>query len=194
MDRLKNAALVELVKQHGLQYGNFQLSSGVWSPYFIDMSKVVNRSDALDLILTTLYNFLDYEEKWRSPRPLTNEWPCNAVGGPVLGAAPLVGGMLIQHARHYHGQGLIRGFLVRKEPKNGELIEGALCLNDNVVILEDVVTTGAQTKRACEIVEDFGAKVRLVVAVVDRLAGAAEALSKWHYRSMMTIEDLGVTV
>lgn len=192
MDHLHNHTLIELVKQYALKYGDFKLSSGARSHYFIDMSKAVNRSECLDLILTTIYGYLDYEVRWRSPRTKTQEWPCNAVGGPVLGAAPLVGGMLATHARRYYGQGLLRGFLVRKEPKNGELIEGALCPGDNVLILEDVVTTGKQTKRAIEVVEEFGAKVRAVIAVVDRLAGAKELLAPWNFHSMMTIHDLGV--
>jgi orotate phosphoribosyltransferase len=120
---------------------------------------------------------------------------------PRAGWAPLVGGMLVAHARQYYGQGLLRGFLVRKAPKDenrawavdpGELIEGALCRGDNVLILEDVVTTGRQTKRACEVVEAFGAKVRGVIAVVDRQAVAAELLAPYNFRAMMTATDLGV--
>ena len=148
------------------------------SDYFVDMSKVTNRSDCLDIITQSILNFLDYRNI-----------PLQSVGGPVLGAAPLVGGFVMAYQRQNCGVGLMRGFLVRKEEKNGELIEGLLCPGDNVMILEDVVTTGTQTKRAVDIVEAKGGRVRCIIAVVDRLAGARELLGdKFH--SMMTIEDL----
>lgn len=178
---MKNSKLIDLVKEHAVKHGKFKLSSGQESDYFIDMSLVTNRSDALDIITFQIMLYLE-EKKLK----------IDAVGGPVLGCAPLIGGMLLTYARFYYGQGLLRGFLIRKEAKNEKLIEGDLREGDKVLILEDVVTTGLQVKRTCDIVESMGAKVCGIIAVVDRLAGAAELLSKWNYKSMMTIEDLEI--
>ena len=183
MDRLKNARLIDFVEEYALQYGNFELSNGSMSNYFVDMSKVTTRSDSLDLITQTILHWLEYEV----------DWPCHAVGGPVLGATPLIYGLVQAYQYYFHGMGLLRGFMVRKEPKNGILIEGDLRSGDNVLILEDVVTTGAQTKRAVDTVEAAGGKVRGIVAVVDRLAGAKQLLGD-RFRSMMTIEDLKVVL
>jgi orotate phosphoribosyltransferase len=180
MYNLKNAKLIEHVKQYALQYGNFKLSSGAMSNYFVDMSKVTNRSDCLDIITQTILFWLEKQN-----------WTCDAVGGPVLGAAPMVGGVLAAFHRHHYSMSLIHGFLVRKEEKNGELIEGILCPGDNVLIVEDVVTTGQQTKRAVDIVESAGGKVMGIIAILDRLNGAEYLLGD-RFHSMMTIDDLGV--
>lgn len=170
-----NKELVELVKKYAVKYGEFTLSSGKKSNYFIDMSKVTNRSDGLRLIMLSLMqSFLG-----GSPN-------IQAVGGPVLGAAPIVGGLVALSK-----DPLLNGFLVRKEEKNGEIIEGVLNPGDNVIVVEDVVTTGAQVKRAVDIIEAKGGVVRLIIAVLDRLEGAKELLGD-RFCSLMTIDDLDI--
>lgn len=181
MDRLQNATLIEMVKEHAVKHGKFPLSSGEVSDYFIDLSKITNRSDGLDIITQTILHWFEYEAGWC----------CHAVGGPTLGAAPLVGGLMMAYHRNHYGIGMMTGFLVRKEPKNGELIEGVVNPGDNVLIVEDVVTTGKQVQRTVEIVESFGGNVKGIIAVVDRLQGAKELLGD-RFRSMMTIQDLGL--
>jgi len=138
--------LIDLVKEKAVGFGDFTLSSGMKSNYFIDMSKVTNCSYSLGLIVQNLLNYI-------------NDIDCqfDSVGGPVLGAAPLIGGLLF--ANHQANIEL-RGFMVRKEKKNGTFIEGNLLPGDNVLIVEDVVTTGTQTKRAVEIVEANGGIVK----------------------------------
>lgn len=181
MDWLRNAKLIAMVEEFALKFGEFQLSSGQMSNYFVDMSQITNRSDCLDLITQTILHYLEYDA----------HFPVQAIGGPVLGAAPIVGGFVQAYQYYHHGVGLMRGFLVRKEEKNGEYIEGLLYRGDSVIIVEDVVTTGAQTKRAVDIVESKGGEVRAIIAVLDRLAGARELLGD-RFRSMMTVEDLGI--
>jgi orotate phosphoribosyltransferase len=105
----------------------------------------------------------------------------------------MVGGFIMAHYRQYYGVGMMRGFLVRKEEKDGEIIEGNFCPGDNVVIFEDVVTTGTQVKRAVEVVESKGGIVRAIIAILDRKSGAKELLGP-RFHSMMTIDDLGVRV
>ena len=86
----------------------------------------------------------------------------------------------------------MRGFLVRKEPKDGQYIEGDLRSGDKVLVVEDVVTTGKQVRTAIERIVEVGAEVVGIIAVVDRLAGASEALKDWPYKALVTIEDLGI--
>jgi len=180
MDWLRNAKLIAMVEEHALKYGNFKLSSGQMSHYFVDMSKVTNRSDCLDIITQSILNHLEHAD-----------YSVQSVGGPVLGVAPLVGGFIMAFQRQHYGVGMMRGFLIRKEEKDGEIIEGNFMPGDNVVIFEDVVTTGTQVKRAVEVVESKGGVVRAIIAVLDRLSGARELLGP-RFHSMMTIEDLGV--
>lgn len=180
--------LVNLVKELAVQYGEFRLSSGAISSYFIDMSKVTHHSSGLEVISKEILHAL-------CGPPFLDHFP-DAIGGPVLGAAPIVGGVLARYRQLSLKRPLfkpvMRGFLVRKEPKDGQYIEGDLRSGDNVLIVEDVVTTGKQTKKAIDQVLAVGAKVVGVIAVVDRLAGAAELLKDWPYNALVTVEDLGV--
>lgn len=180
MDWLRNAKLIAMVEEIALQYGKFKLSSGQESHYFVDMSRITNRSDCLDIITQSILHHLEHAN-----------YSVQSIGGPVLGAAPLIGGLVMAYQRQHYGVGLMRGFMVRKEAKDGEFIEGCLWPGDNVVILEDVVTTGTQVKRAVEIVESKGCVVKAIITVLDRLAGAKELLGD-RFHSMMTIKDLGV--
>jgi orotate phosphoribosyltransferase len=171
--------LTQLIKENALRFGEFELSSGAQSSYFLDMSKITNLAEGLDVITLEIARSLPHS--------------VDTIGGPALGAASLVSGVILNHRRlHYGMTKSLRGFLVRKEPKNGEFIEGFLQPRDNVVIVEDVVTTGKQTLRAIEKAEEKGAKVVGVYAVVDRLAGAADLLERYNFKSLLTIEDLGI--
>ena len=118
-----------------------------------------------------------------------------AVGGLTMGADPIVGATLgAAGARGHEG---LRGFLVRKEAKGhgtGKLIEGPIEPGDTVAILDDVATTGGSSLQAAAAVEAIGGKVALVIVVLDRLEGAAEAFAAkgLEFQSLVTIRDLGV--
>ena len=83
----------------------------------------------------------------------------------------------------------MEGFWVRKQPKPhgaGNLIEGIP--GAKVIIVDDVVTSGYSALRAVEAVRAEGCEVMMVLALVDRLAGAQE-LAGIEFRSVFTIED-----
>jgi orotate phosphoribosyltransferase len=172
--------LISLFKAHAIKHGEFKLSAGGTSKYFIDASKVTLLGDS---------NWYITQLIWQIEELGTN----TAYVGPMSGADPIVGA-LVFHAcvEGYKG---MKGGLVRKEPKDGVLIEGCdLQPYDKVVVIDDVVTTGTQALRACKAVEDAGAKVIGVVSVVDRMVGAVENIgSKYRYFPLLTIEDLGLT-
>jgi orotate phosphoribosyltransferase len=91
----------------------------------------------------------------------------------------------------------LRGFLVRKEPKGhgtGQLVEGPLAPGATVAVVDDVATTGGSSLKAVEAAEALGCKVALVVAVLDRLEGAADAFAArgLPFKALVTIRDLGV--
>jgi orotate phosphoribosyltransferase len=178
-DHMQHDKLTNLVKEFALSFGDFTLSSGAKSPYFVDMSKVTNHGEGLDVITLEFSRMIG---------------DADAIGGPVLGAAPLVAGTILAHRRDHFGMAKpLRGFLVRKEPKDGEYIEGFLKKGDKVVVVEDVVTTGTQTFNAIKHVEAAGGRVVGVLAVLDRLAGAKGKLADYHFRALLTIEDLGIS-
>ena len=100
----------------------------------------------------------------------------DSVGGLTLGADPVSYAIAFASAQ----AGVpIRAFTVRKEAKahgTGRLIEGPFRAGDQVVVVEDVITTGASAQRAIAAVRQAGATVIGILAVVDREEGGREAL------------------
>jgi len=119
----------------------------------------------------------------------------NAIGGLTLGADPIIGATV---ALSFQGKSPLSGFIVRKdEKKHGmqKLIEGCELKNtDRVVIVDDVVTTGSSTIQAIEAVNKTGAKIIRVIAVVDRLEGAAENIKNLGLKlePIFTIKDFKI--
>lgn len=137
--------------------GQFKLASGQISNYYIDMSKVALDSYGLALIASNVIGVT----KWNG---------VTAVGGPAYGAIPILSSVLTLMSLSWP----MKGFFVRKETKEygkKELIEGDLTEEDNVILLEDVTTTGGSLLRAVEEVQKI-AKVSQVITIVDRNQGA----------------------
>jgi orotate phosphoribosyltransferase len=91
----------------------------------------------------------------------------------------------------------LKGFMVRKEAKGhgtARHIEGPVLPGEEVVIVEDVVTTGGSSLLAIERAEAFGLKVTGVIAIVDRMEGGAEAFRSrgYPFSSLLTIQDFGI--
>jgi orotate phosphoribosyltransferase len=87
--------------------------------------------------------------------------------------------------------------MVRKQPKGHgteQYIEGPVSPGEEVVILEDVVTTGGSSLEAIRRAEQFGLRVTGVIAIVDRMEGGAEAFAAAGYKlsSLLTIHDFGI--
>jgi orotate phosphoribosyltransferase len=119
-------------------------------------------------------------------------WMPDAVGGLTLGADPVAYAIAYASAERPPA---IRAFTVRKEPKvhgTGRTIEGPLEGGDSVVIVEDVITTGASAMRAATAVQDAGASVLGVLALVDREEGGREALEHAGFavQSLATVSEL----
>jgi orotate phosphoribosyltransferase len=118
----------------------------------------------------------------------------DAVGGIAIGADPITAAVITVAGQQ--GKPL-RGFIVRKEAKahgKGRDVEGPVQAGDQVVIVEDVVTTGGSSIRAIEKVEAAGLKVLGVIAIIDRLEGGAEAFAEHGHtlRTLLTIRDFGI--
>lgn len=142
----------------------FTLASGAKSDFYIDCRKSTLSSRGLPLIV----NAMDY---------ILRDLPHDAVGGPTLGADPIIAGLLMLDKPR-------TGFIVRKETKaHGlqNLIEGNLRSGDRAVLVEDVATSGGSLLKAILAAEDRGAKVVKVMVVLDRLSGAAEMFQKRGY-------------
>ncbi len=91
----------------------------------------------------------------------------------------------------------LRGFMVRKESKGhgtNQFIEGPVKPGEEVVIVEDVVTTGGSSLLAIERSEAFGLKVSGVITIVDRMEGGRQAFESrgYKFQSLLSIQDFGL--
>ncbi len=158
--------LKEILIRNSILRGKFTLASGKESDYYIDA-----RLTTLDPEGVSLVAGIFLEEIFKDPR-------INAVGGPTMGADPIVGAII---AESYRTGRLLRGFLVRKKEKDhgtGKLIEGGLRPGDVAAVVEDVVTTGGSVVTAIDAVKSIGAEVRKALVIVDREEGGDEVFRK----------------
>jgi orotate phosphoribosyltransferase len=84
---------------------------------------------------------------------------------------------------------------VRKEPKahgTTAFIEGSVPRGSRIVVVDDVLTSGASTERTIAILKEAGCVIVKVLALVDRKEGGRERLTAAGYRveSLFTVEDL----
>ena len=164
---LRNKAF-DIIKRLSFLRGSFVLSSGRTSNYFLDMKPTMLHPEGASLLAELVLNNLEGTR-------------VHYIGGLALGAVPLVS----QVAMLSHSTGRsIPGFFVRKAVKDHgtqKLIDGVQkgdLERKSVVILEDVTTTGESAMQAIKAAQDAGAKVELVLAIVDREEGAAEFFEK----------------
>lgn len=158
--------LVSLLAARSARRGNFTLASGRQSSVYIDARLTTMSPDGLATI-----GPLALERLSRAGLEP------DSVGGLTLGADPVSYAIAYASAQTTRA---IRAFTVRKEPKThgtGKLIEGPFATGDNVVILEDVITTGGSAQRAVTAVQDAGGIVIGILAVVDREEGGRETLA-----------------
>ncbi len=157
-------ALFDLLKSISFRRGDFVLASGQRASFYMDCRQTLMDGRGSLLAGKVLH------DKVTALNP-------DAVGGVVLGAAPMVSSVLSQSA--IVGEPL-KGFLIRKEAKKhgaGNLIEGPVEPWMRVVLLEDVVTTGGSTVFGIRELRKKYPNIEIagVIALVDRQAGAKEA-------------------
>jgi len=146
---------------------DIELASGRMSDFYFDGRLVTLAGESLELLARLVIVELD-------------RLGATAVGGPTIGADPIVGAVVALAATE--GKEL-KGFLVRKEPKSRGMrkqVEGpALTADDRAVLVEDTVTSGGSLLRAAEAVRAERPDCAIVgaVALVDREEGGAEALA-----------------
>src|SRR5437016_12765378 len=145
--------LLRLLAAKSFRLGEFKLSSGGVSDYYIDC-----RTTTLDAKGSRLTGEVFLEE-------IRNRgWKAQAIGGLTMGADPIVVAVSVV-------SGELNGFLVRKAEKQhgtGQRIEGFREKGAPVVIVDDVCTTGASTIQAIEAAREFGFKVEGVMCMVER--------------------------
>jgi orotate phosphoribosyltransferase len=174
-------ALIDLIRSKALAFGDFTLASGKKASYYLDCRKVTLDARGARLIGEGMLE------------AMTGAMP-HLVGGMAIGADPITAAILtIAGVRGLE----LRGVMVRKEAKQhgtGKFVEGPFAAGEELVVVEDVVTTGGSSLLAIERCEAVGLKVRRVLAIVDRLEGGREAFESRGYEltTLCTVKDLGV--
>jgi orotate phosphoribosyltransferase len=179
---MKTATRQELqahLLEYSLRFGDFTLTSGRKSDYYIDGKQTTLRSRGVYLVAQLILDELKGAG-------------VDAIGGPTLGADPVIGAAVALAA--LENIPLI-GFIVRKEAKGHgtqHMIEGPLQAGMRVAVFDDVVTTGASLKHAIDQIEAARCTVVKVLAIVDRQEGARQNFGQWGYpfQALFTIDEL----
>lgn len=172
-------SLLKILKEKSVIHGRITLSSGKESSYYVDAKMTSLDSEGVVLASKIFFRQLK---------------GIDCVGGPTLGADPFLGAILYECHKKKRP---MTAFIVRKKSKEHgtmKLIEGPLKPGCRVAVLEDVITSGNSVFQAIQTVEEFGAKVVKVLALLDREEGGREFLEQNGYPlfSIFKKSDLGL--
>ncbi|MCU0798583.1 MAG: orotate phosphoribosyltransferase [Candidatus Thermoplasmatota archaeon] len=161
----------DLIGCGALRFGDFTLTSGAKSRYYVD----IKRASSIPAILKRITEgFTDLGVE------------ADKVAGVELGAVPLI----VAYSLHKG----IPFIIIRKgEREHGtkKRIEGEILPGERVLLLEDVVTSGGSVIKAVDELESAGAKVVRIASVVDREEGGTEKVgAKAQFTALVRAKDL----
>jgi orotate phosphoribosyltransferase len=156
-----------------------KLASGKMSDRYFDGRKITLDPKGMTLFARAILEMVN-------PRDF------HAVGGPTIGADPIATAVSLVAWLELKLE--LPAFLVRKEAKGHGLqkqIEGiTLKPGMNILMVEDVITTGGSVKKAAEAVEKTGAKVGQIICLVDRDEGAEGVLKQYKFKALFTKNEI----
>jgi orotate phosphoribosyltransferase len=173
---------LELCKELGaLSFGKFTLSSGLESTYYFDGRLLTLSPEGATVVAQALL-------------PLVRASGAEAVGGPTLGADPMVASIAM--LSHQDGGMPVPAFIVRKGSKDhgmGKLIEGPLPLKAKVAIVDDACSVGGSLLHAVRAAEDAGCEVVLVAAILDRHQGGSKQFlaEGYSFKAILEADEAG---
>lgn len=167
--------LARRISEVALLRGEFTLRSGRKSNYYLDKYLFETQPD----ILKALGEL--FAEKVGAQ--------VDRIAGAELGAVALAGVTAMAAGKPF--------VIIRNQKKDygtSKLIEGKLERGETVMIVEDVLTTGGQVLEAAKTLQDAGAKIDRIVAVIDRMEGARANIESagYTFEALFTTKDLGV--
>jgi orotate phosphoribosyltransferase len=182
-DAADRSALKGMLVRNSVRFGNFTLASGEKSDVYVDCKLTTYTPQAMPLIGRLMLR--KFAERG---------WQPEAVGGLTLGADPIAFAIARESVTEAKS---IPAFVIRKEPKKHGMqryIEG---LDDatglQVVVIEDVATTGGSALQALEKAKQAGMRVIGAICLVDREMGARQLLEGQHgcpFDSIFKLSDL----
>jgi orotate phosphoribosyltransferase len=167
--------LAKRIAEVSLLRGEFTLRSGRKSNYYLDKYRFETQPDVLRELGKMFAERI-------SPA-------VNRIAGAELGAVSLAAAASMASGKPF--------VIVRNQKKDygtSKLVEGILEAGETVMIVEDVLTTGGQVLEAVKSLEQAGAKVDKIVAVIDRMEGARENIEKAGVKleALFTVKELGI--
>ncbi len=155
--------------------GDFTLRSGRKSNFYLDKYLFSTQPDILAALGAMFAE--------RLPRGTTRLAGAELGGIPLVSAASIASGIPCVFIRNQ-----------KKDYGTAKQLEGVIGNSDQVVIVEDIATTGGQVLEAANVIADTGAKILKIIATIDRLEGARENIEKagYAFEALFTLKDLGV--
>jgi orotate phosphoribosyltransferase len=170
---MKQETLIQELKEVGaIKFGRFVLTSGAISDYYIDIKKASTDPKTLKHIAEEMSHFTKGYD---------------LLAGMELGAVPLVVALALETNIPY--------VIIRKEKREhgtGKQIEGGDVKGKNVLLVEDVTTSGGSVVKSIQILRENHAEVDKVLTVVDREAGATDILKKLNvdFIPLVTVSEI----
>ena len=167
--------LIKRVKETAYLEGDFVLRSGKQSKYYLDKYLFETCPDILKELGKDFAKHVGND--------------VTLIAGAELGGVALAAATAMETGKHW--------VIIRNSKKGygtGKLMEGVLKQGDVVLLVEDIATTGGQVLEAAKVITEAGAKVKKIVAVIDRKQGAGENITSAGYKfeSLLTKDDLGI--
>jgi orotate phosphoribosyltransferase len=167
--------LIRRIRETAYLEGDFTLRSGKKSKYYLDKYLFETCPDILKALGSEFAKYIDSD--------------VTLIAGAELGGVALAAATAMATGKNW--------VIIRNSKKGygtGKMVEGVLKAGDVVLLVEDIATTGGQVLEAAKIITDAGAKVKKIVAVIDRKQGAGENITQAGYKfeSIITKDDLGI--
>jgi orotate phosphoribosyltransferase len=167
--------LIKRIKETSYLEGDFTLRSGKQSKYYLDKYLFETCPDILKALGEEFAKYVTDD--------------VTMIAGAELGGVALAAATAMQTGKNW--------VIIRNSKKGygtGKLIEGKLNKGDVVLLVEDIATTGGQVLEAAKVITEAGAKVKKIVAVIDRKQGAGENITNagFKFESILTKNDLGI--
>jgi orotate phosphoribosyltransferase len=171
--------LLAILKKDAFFTGKFILSSGKESNFYLDARLVTLSAAGAYLTARVILDMVKNDK-------------IDAIGGPTLGADPMVGAV---GSLSYQAGKPVPTFIIRKTPKGhgkGNQVEGpALKEGCSVVIIDDVATTGKAFVESIEVLQKMNVNIVKAICIIDRKEGAREAVAKYNVpmKSIFTFDQ-----
>jgi len=167
--------LIKRIKETAYLEGDFVLRSGKRSKYYLDKYLFETCPDILKALGEEFAKYVTDD--------------VTLIAGAELGGVALAASTAMTTGKNW--------VIIRNSKKGygtGKMVEGVLKAGDVVLLVEDIATAGGQVLEAAKVITEAGARVKKIVAVIDRRQGAEENITSVGYKfeSILTKDDLGI--